>query len=208
MNAAEPPAGSRAARILTAAALALAPVLYAASTLTWRENGTYGVTGAVWMAGSLVCWLHGLSALYGLLAARWPLFAAAGRLVLAAGVAGGTAFAVRGFYDGALGHTREASIQVLEDHPVASQLLFFLPGPLFPASLVLLGVALAKARLVHPALGLALAATGVVFPVTTVLRVQPGATALSVVMIAVFGRLAHLYATGRTRGLRPMTDEV
>lgn len=183
-------------------------MLYAVSTLNWQDDGTYGITGAVWMAGALVCWLYGLNAVYDRLAARWPRFTAVARLVLAAGVAGGIAFAVRGFYDGALGLTRDASIQVLDDHQVASQqLLFFLPGPLFPASLVIMGVALTRARLVHPALGVALAATGVIFPVTTILRFQAGATALSVGMVAVFACLAYVYATGRTAGAQPEAAE-
>ncbi|MEV6768724.1 hypothetical protein AB0N05_08820 [Nocardia sp. NPDC051030] len=189
-------------RVLPAVALAVSPVLYAISTLTWQDDGIHGVAGAVWNAGALVGWLYGLNAVYDLLAHRFPRFTAVARLVLMIGVAGGVAFAMRGFYDGALGNSPETSLRLLQDHQLASELLMFLPGPLFPISLILLGIALAKARLVPRALGIAVAVTGVVFPFTTILRLHEGALGLSIVMIGVFGWLAYLYGTGRMSDAR------
>ncbi|WP_280233458.1 hypothetical protein [Nocardia cyriacigeorgica] len=199
--------GTDLARRLSAACLVAGPLLYLISTLTWQDDGIYGVTGGTVLVAAMTCWLFGLTAVYDDVGHHYPRFAAVAKLVLLAGVIGGVSFAVRGFYDGALELSREESITVLEAHPVASATMFFLPGPLFPLSLIIIGIAVLRARLVHPALGAALSATGVIFPATTILRVQAGATGLSVVMIIVFALLAHAHVKGGVaRGSRAQAD--
>lgn len=174
---------------LRRASLVLGPLLLAASTFFWVD-GRYGVTGGVLVALSSAAWVYGLVGTWEQLHTRLPATATLGLVLTLLGTFGGIAFGLQGFFEGAYGLTADESLAAVNQHPPAAWLTLWGPGPLFPLSLVLLGVALLWTRLVPRPLAVALLVAGAAFPLSRIGRIELVAHAVDTVLLGASAWLA------------------
>lgn len=170
----------------------------AASTFFWQD-GRYGLTGGVLVALSAIAWVYGLLAIWEWLYASYPRLAACGVVVSLLGCFGGIAFGLQGFFEGMFGVSHEASLAATAAHPVAANVVLWIPGPAFPLSLMLMGVLLARVRAVPTCVAVALAVSGLVFPLSRIPRVELIAHAADLLMLVPSCYLAVLFTRGRLR---------
>lgn len=174
---------------LRRASIVLGPLLLAASTFFW-EGGRYGVTGGVLVALSGIAWVYGLIGIWERLHPQLPVAAALGLVLTLLGTFGGIAFGLQGFFEGAFGQPAAESLTAVGEHPVASWLVLWGPGPLFPLSLVLLGAALLWTQLVPRPLAVAVLVAGVAFPLSRIGRIELMAHAVDALLIGASAWLA------------------
>jgi hypothetical protein len=188
---------------LRCASLVLGPLLLAASTFFW-EGGRYGVTGGVLVALSGIAWVYGLIGIWERLHPRLPVAAALGLVLTLLGTFGGIAFGLQGFFEGAFGLSAAESLAAVGEHPVASWLVLWGPGPLFPLSLVLLGAVLLWTRLVPRSLAVALLIAGAAFPLSRISRLDLLAHTIDALLLVASAWLATRLLRESRAGLTPI----
>lgn len=157
-------------RTIQGASLVAGPVLNAAATFFWTD-GRHGVTGGTLVTLSSVFWLPGLLGLWELVRSSRPVLGSVGAVLAVFGAFGGIAFGLQGFYEGVFGMNQQQSLDALAAHPVASQLVLWLPGPIFPLALFLLAGSLALTRSAPMWVWALLAVGGLLWPVSRIPRV-------------------------------------
>ena len=144
------------------------------------------------MIGSAV-WIYGLFGVWERIAAWRPWVGGVGLLLALAGSVGGIAFGLQGFFEGIFGVSGEDSLEAAAEHPVASAIVLWLPGPAFPLCLAALGIALAWSRLAPlPVAGL-LFLSGIAFPVSRITRTEAIAHVADLLVLAAFVALAAVF---------------
>ena len=187
--------------------LVAAPALFALSTFLWVSVAgrvEYGAWGGALLAVGAVFWVSAFDGLFALVRRQMPRYAVWGWLIAVYGCIGGAAFGVEALLADAFSITHAARLQAWERLPGPFGATLFWPGPLFPLSLLVLGIVLVRARAVSPWLGVCIAAAGVVFPASRIPRIAllaHGADVLMFVPMAVIG-LSYLQG-GRQRGVAP-----
>lgn len=151
--------------------LILAPLLLATSTFYWK-NGEYDTTSATFMIVSLFCWLPAFKGLFGMTAARLPVYSVWGLWVAYFGCISGVCFAFLGYLTHVLNISHEQYLAALNNYPVTSQLLLFASGPLFPVSILLFGIQLLRKRLVPIAIAVLFCLAAIAFPLSRIPRVE------------------------------------
>jgi hypothetical protein len=174
---------------LRRASLVLGPLLLATSTFFW-EDGRYGLTGGVLVALASTTWVYGLIGAWELVHTRLPWAATCGLALTLLGTFGGIAFGLQGFFEGAFGLSAAESLAAICEQPVAAWLALWGPGPLFPLSLVLLGVALLWTRLVPRPLAVTLLVAGAAFPLSRIGRVDLVAHGVDALLLGASARPA------------------
>lgn len=159
-------------RTVQGASLIAGPLLTVVATFLWDAHGRHGVVGGALAALSSVVWLYGLLGLWDRLRPERPVWATLGSLAAILGTFGGIAFGLQGFYEGAFGLSGEESLAALAEHPVAAQLVLWLPGPTFPLSMIALGLALALTRKAPLWTAVLLGVAGALFPVSRIPRIE------------------------------------
>ena len=198
-------------RRIGGAGLILGPALTLVGTFFWRDD-TQGINAAPFNVISSVAWLVGLVAVFRALEARVPWYSAVGLPLAVYGVLGGVAFGVQGMDEELFGVAHSEAITLLEAHPVAGNLIFWLAGPLFPATLFALGAVLAWIRAVPVPVGLLICLGAVVFPMSRIAREPLVAHLADVLVLLPFLYLGARLITGRlapeapTRRSRPQQD--
>jgi hypothetical protein len=181
-------------------ALVLGPALLAASTFYWNGEGRLGVTGGTLTALATTIWLYGLIGLVAVIRERLPRYAAVLLPALVVGALGGLSFGFQGFYEGVLGLSKADSLGALAQHQLASEVMLWLPGPVFPLSLVLLAVGLWRSRLAPVWLAGLLAVGAVLFPLGRITRIDAVAHGCDLLLLVPFALLGWTLArTGRRR---------
>jgi hypothetical protein len=136
-----------AQRKIAGLSLIAAPLLMGISTLFW-EDGRLGVTGGMTQVLASVFWTAGLLALWSMARPRSPRLAAwMSLLTIYSGVAGG-AWGLDGIYRATYGALGDVETLPEAAHPalgVAMLLTLFLPGLLFPVSVLAVAVSLGRA---------------------------------------------------------------
>lgn len=173
------------------------PLLGAAATFFWDGN-RYGVTaGAIGMVSAAV-WIYGLLGVWERIAAWRPWVGGIGIVLALVGTAGGFAFSLQAFFEGVFGITNaEASLDAAAQHPLASAVVLWIPGPAFPACLSALGIALAWSRLAPLWLSALLLLSGIAFPLSRITRTESIAHAADLLILAAFTALAMALLKGR-----------
>ncbi|MGI5132193.1 hypothetical protein ACQEVB_35690 [Pseudonocardia sp. CA-107938] len=185
------PDPNRFLRPMQGAALILGAALFAASTFFWLPTGTYGAASGTVIVLALVFMTYGLLGLLEDMRERLPLYSSIVGLVLVYGAFGGAAFGVRGLYDELFHFSRQASTAAVETFPLAADLLFYWPGPLFPLSLLAIGIGLARSRTSPLWAALLLCAAGVAFPFSRVPRVGWVAHVVDAAILLAFAYLGY-----------------
>jgi len=148
--------------------LIVAPVLLGISTFFWN-NGEYNVTSATLLIVSLFFWIPALTGLFAMLKEKMPQYAVYGLWVAVFGCISGVCFGFLGYLTTIFNISHETYLKTLSDYPVTSQLLLFATGPLFPLSLVLLGINLIRTTS-GIWIGLLIFLGGIAFPAGRILR--------------------------------------
>jgi hypothetical protein len=175
-------------------ALVLGPALLAVSTFYWNGEGRLGVTGGTLTAMATIVWLYGLVGLHAVIRERLPRYAALLLPALVVGGLGGLSFGFQGFYEGVLGLSKADSLGALAHHPVAAQLMLWLPGPVFPLSLILLAVGLLRSRVAPRWLAGLVAVGAAVFPLGRALRIDAVAHGCDLLLLVPFAVLGWTLA--------------
>jgi len=186
-------------RTLQGISLVLGPALNAAATFFWNDEGRHGVTAGTMVALSSVLWLPGLLGLWEAVRTSRPVVGSLGGLLAVVGAFGGITFGLQGFYEGVYGLSKQQSLDALAAHPVASQLALWLPGPVFPIALAILGFALAVARIVPRWTAVLLAAAGFLWPVTRIPRIEVFAHVADLMLLVPSAFLGVLLLTSLRR---------
>lgn len=151
--------------------LIVAPLLFAASTFFWT-NGEYSVPSATLIVFSMFFWIPALTGLFGLLKIKMPRYAIWGLWIAVYGCISGCCFAFLGYLTTIFNISHQDYLQALSQHPVSSQILLFAAGPLFPLSLLLLGINLIRTKTVHLWIGLLFCLGAIAFPLSRIPRIE------------------------------------
>jgi len=164
--------------------LVFGPGLFALSSLYWVGEGQYGITGSVLLVLGSVFWIVAFQGIFRLLATRMPRYAAWGQLVATYGaVCGGVGFALHGMFMSLHGISHGAGLQALGDHPVVANVIFWIGGPAFPVSLLVLGIVLIRTKILPVWAGALLSLGGALFPVARIPRIDLLAHAVDLLML-------------------------
>ncbi|GAA2189829.1 hypothetical protein [Micromonospora lupini] len=149
--------------------LILGPALNLLAGFFW-QNGTQGVTAGTIIVLSTACWLIGLIGLFERLRPSTPRYVAVGLPVTVFGAIGGVAYGVQSIHEGLFAVSHADAVERLGEHPFAAYAVYWTCGPLFPLSLFVLGLVLAKVRVAPLPVGVMVSLGAVVFPLSRVTR--------------------------------------
>jgi hypothetical protein len=181
---------------LRAGALVLGPALMAASGFFWVD-GRYGLIGGTLVALGSLSWLYGLLGVWEYLQPRLPRASAVGIVATLLGAFGGIAFGLQGVFEELFDVSGPQSLAAATAHPVVSWAVLWGPGPMFPISLVLLGVALLRAGVTRRTPAVVLIIAGAAFPLSRAGRIELVAHAVDAALLATSVWLAVLVYSGR-----------
>jgi len=151
--------------------LIFAPVLFAASTFFW-QNGEYGVEAAILIIFAMFFWIPALTGLFSLIKNEMPRYAVWGLWIAVFGCISGVCFAFLGYLTTIFNISHEQYLYSLSHYPITSQILLFGSGPLFPLSILVLGVNLMLKRSVPSWLGLLFCLAAIAFPLSRIPRIE------------------------------------
>ncbi|MEU6207149.1 hypothetical protein ABZ814_26575 [Micromonospora musae] len=170
-------------------ALVLGPAGSALATYFWTD-GRYGATGGTILVLAMVVWAYGLVGLLDALRPHAPRYAAVALPVFLYGAMGGAAFGFQGVFEDIFAQSNDASLAALAEHPFAANLLLWLPGPVMPISLLVLGVVLARIRLVPLWAAALMCAGAVAFPLSRIPRIDLIAYLADALLVVAFVAIA------------------
>ena len=147
--------------------LIIAPLLFAASTFFWQE-GEYGVEAAILIIFSMFFWIPALKGLFSLVKSEMPRYAVWGLWVAIFGCISGVCFAFLGYLATVFSISHEQYLISLSRYPITSQILLFGSGPLFPLSILVLGIILIVKRLVPVWIGILFCLAAISFPLARI----------------------------------------
>jgi len=154
-----------------AISLIIGPTLFAASTFFWT-NGEYSVLSATLIIFSMFFWIPAFTGLFALLKNKMPYYSVWGLWIAIYGCISGCCFAFLGYFASIFNISHQQYLQTLSNYPVSSQILLFAAGPLFPLSILLLGINLVRTKSVHVVIGMLLCFAAIVFPLSRIQRTE------------------------------------
>ena len=152
-------------------ALIIAPILFAASTFFWIK-GEYSVAAATLGIVSLFFWIPALTGAFSLLKNKMPRYATYGLWIAVFGCISGVCFMFLGYLTTIFNISHTEYLQKLSEYPVSSQLLLFATGPLFPLSLLVLGITLLRTKAVAAWIAILLFIGAIAFPASRIPRIE------------------------------------
>jgi hypothetical protein len=175
---------------VTRAALVLGPAGSAIATYFWTD-GRYGASGGTILVLAMVVWAYGLIGLLGAVRPHAPRYAAVALPVFLYGIMGGAAFGFQGVFEDVFDQSADASLDALAAHPVAANLLLWIPGPVMPLSLLALGAVLGRTRVIPLWSAALLCAGAVAFPVSRIPRIDLVAYLADALLVVAFAAIAR-----------------
>lgn len=151
--------------------LIIAPLLFAASTFFW-QNGEYGVEAAILIIFSMFLWIPALVGLFSLIKMEMPRYSVWGLWIAVFGCISGICFAFLGYLTTVFNISHQQYLESLSQYPFTSQVLLFGSGPLFPLSILILGINLILKRSVAVWIGILFCLGAVAFPLSRVPRIE------------------------------------
>lgn len=157
---------------LWASCLVLAPLLIAIAQFFWRD-GMLTTTAGVLQVLAFTCWIFAFQGMFHPLKNDLPRYAVLGFAVAVYACIGGNNFGVDGIYGEAMGLENLDAANELHGQIGAPAVLYlFLPGILFPLSLLVLGVQLLRMKKVSKLAGVLLCLAAVGFPLSRMPRID------------------------------------
>jgi hypothetical protein len=150
----------------------VAPFLFLLSTFFW-QNGEYTITGGTMLVVATVFWIPALMGLFAKLKDTMPTYAIWGLLVAVFGCISGSNFGMRGIYADVFEISKETLLKEAAAHSISFNITMFMSGPLFPLSLLVLGVNLLRKKVVPSWIGILICSGAIAFPVSRILRIEP-----------------------------------
>jgi len=152
--------------------LIIAPLLFGASTFFW-QNGEYGLIAAPLVTIGSMFFVPALAGMFGLLKAQMPIYYSIGLFIAICGACmGGIAFGLLGYFSTVFHISHHAYISTLTKYPISSGILIFWAGPLFPLSLLVLGINLIRKKAVAAWLGTLICLGAIAFPLGRIFRIE------------------------------------
>jgi len=151
--------------------LLMAPLLFTASTFFWQD-GEYGVEAATLIIFSMFFWIPALTGLFSLVKIEMPRYAVWGLWIAVFGCISGVCFAFLGYFATVFNISHEQYLNSLSHYPMTSQVLLFGSGPLFPLSMLVLGINLIVKRSVSLWIGILFCLGAVAFPFSRIPRIE------------------------------------
>jgi hypothetical protein len=149
----------------------IAPILSAVSTFYW-QNGEYGVMGGTILTLAMIFWVLAFVALFGLLQNRLPWYSSIGLILAIYGCIGGICFGLVGVFSEAFQIDHETYLATIAQYALGFNLLLFWPGPLFPLSLLVLGVVLFNKKALPLWVSILLVLGAIAFPLSRIPRIE------------------------------------
>lgn len=160
-------------RTLYGMALIIAPLLLATATFFWHDTGEVGLIGGAIQVYACIFWAPALLGLLALVRDRMPGLASWGMLLVVAACVGGVNWGTDGVHaDGyriagtAVPHQSET-----EALGAVAPLILYLPGLLFPATIITIGIALLRSKAVPSWSAALLIAGAISFPASRIPRI-------------------------------------
>jgi len=178
--------------------LIIAPVLFAASTFFW-QNGEYGVEAAVLIIFSMFFWIPALKSLFSLVKNEMPRYAVWGLWIAVFGCIGGVCFAFLGYLATVFNISHEQYLNSLSNYTVTSQILIFGAGPLFPLSILGLGISLIVRRPVPVWTGILFCLGAISFPLGRIPPRTPWIAHITDMVLVIPCAVIALQIIGNTR---------
>ena len=151
--------------------LIVAPLLFAVSTFFWQE-GEYGVEAAILIIFSMFLWIPALTGLFSLIKEEMPRYAVWGLWVAVFGCISGVCFAFLGYLATVFNISHEQYLNSLSHYPITSQVLLFGSGPLFPLSILVLGIILLVKRSAPVWISVLFCVAAITFPLSRIPRIE------------------------------------
>lgn len=150
----------------------LAPLLIVISQFFW-VNGVLTITAGVLQVFAYFFWIFAFQGMFQLLNESMPRYAVIGFFVAVLSCIGGNNFGVDGIYGDIMGVTNQAQMDEMHNKIGGAAVAYlFLPGLLFPLSLLVLGINLIRTKSVTFGIGLLLCIAAVGFPLSRVPRID------------------------------------
>jgi hypothetical protein len=151
--------------------LIIAPLLFAVSTFFW-VNGEYGVIAATLGIVSLFFCIPALTGAFSLLKTAIPHYATYGLWIAVFGDVSGISFMFLGYLTTIFNISHTEYLEKLSEYAVSSQLLLFATGPIFPLSLLVLGINFIRTKVVEVCIGVLLCIGAIAFPASRITRIE------------------------------------
>lgn len=152
-------------------ALVLAPVTFALSTFFW-QNGEYNVYSGTLIILSMFFWIPAFLALFGILKDRTPRYATWGVWIAIFGCISGACFGFLGYVTNIFNISHTAYLEKLSQYPISSELLLFASGPLFPLSILVLGIVYLITKQMPFWIAISFCLAGIAFPLSRISRTE------------------------------------
>jgi hypothetical protein len=162
----------------------LAPFLHFLSSFFWLPNGQYNVTGGTLIILGSVFWIFVFQCLFESLSDKTPRYAVLGWLFAVYGcLCGGVAFGLEGIFADIFNISHQTMLEGLGRHPLMANVIFWVGGPAFPVSVLILGIVLTRTKMVASWVGITFALAGLLFPLSRIPRNELIAHVVDVFML-------------------------
>lgn len=156
---------------ISGVSMLLAAFLFMLSTFYWSD-GEYGIIGGMLLCLSMIFWIMVFIFWFEKLKSQLPLYSSLGLLIAIYGCISGVCFAFMGVVSEAFAISHDNFLAVAADHSMAFNLLLFWPGPLFPLSILVLGIQLWRKKIIPGWLAVSLILGGITFPISRIPRIE------------------------------------
>ena len=152
--------------------LILAPLFIVISQFFWN-NGVLTITAGVLQVFAYFFWIFAFQGMFQLVQESMPRYAVIVFFIAVLSCIGGNNFGVDGIYGDLMGVTNQAQMDEMHSKLGGAAVAYlFLPGLLFPLSLLILGINLIRTQSVTLGIGLLLCIAAVGFPLSRVPRID------------------------------------
>jgi hypothetical protein len=141
---------------------------------------------------AFTCWIIAFQGMFHTLRNDLPRYSAIGFAVAAYACIGGNNFGVDGIYADAMGlETLEANNQFVEKIGFPAVVSLFIPGALFPLSMLILGIQLIRKKKLSKFTGILFCIAALCFPLSRIPRIDLFAHADNVLLLVSHGLIAR-----------------
>ncbi|HAE35482.1 MAG TPA: hypothetical protein PK742_04080 [Chitinophagales bacterium] len=152
--------------------LVLAPILLAAAQFFW-DDGRVTTTAGVLQVLAFTVWIFSFQGLFQVIRKDLPTYSVIGFILAAYACIGGNNFGVDGIYTEAMGFTDlEAAAEFTGSIGSSTLAFLFIPGGLFPLSMMILSVQLTRKKKIRLLTGVLFFIGALCFPLSRIPRID------------------------------------